>query len=235
VARVFISYAREDLARACEVHGWLVEAGHKVFMDQDPRDGIAVGEAWRQRLHERLRWADAVVCVVTSAAVASTWCTAEVATAQSRGSRLLPLRAEPDIDHPLLADVQHTDLTRDPGAARTALVAALRRIDAAGGAGWPDDRSPFPGLRPFEIDQHRVFFGRTGETKELAELVRSTAEHAKGSALLVVDPSGCGKSSLVRAGLTPLMADEPGWWTLPRAAPATVSCPAADVRRRGRV
>ncbi|MDQ3762699.1 MAG: toll/interleukin-1 receptor domain-containing protein [Actinomycetota bacterium] len=40
-----------------------------------------MGERWRQRLHERLRWADAVVCVVTSAAVASSWCAAEIATA----------------------------------------------------------------------------------------------------------------------------------------------------------
>ena len=37
--------------------------------------------------------------------------------------------------------------------------------------------------------------------------------------LLVVGPSGCGKSSLVRAGLLPLMADEPGWWTLPPILP----------------
>jgi hypothetical protein len=36
------------------------------------------------------------------------------------------------------------------------VIKALHRIDAA----WPDDRSPFPGLRPFEVDQHRVFFGR---------------------------------------------------------------------------
>ncbi len=32
-------------------------------------------EQWRSRLHERLRWADAVVCVATSGrAVASPWC-----------------------------------------------------------------------------------------------------------------------------------------------------------------
>ncbi|MGH3931501.1 MAG: toll/interleukin-1 receptor domain-containing protein, partial [Pseudonocardiaceae bacterium] len=78
MARVFISYAREDLARAREVRHWLVDSRHEVFLDQDAQDGIPVGEAWRQRLGERLRWADAVVCVVTSASVASSWCTAEV-------------------------------------------------------------------------------------------------------------------------------------------------------------
>ena len=113
MAGVFVSYASEDLALAGEVHRWLVEAGHQVFLDQNPRDGIALGEPWRARLHERLRWADAVVCVVTSAYLTSTWCAAEVATAQARGSRLLPLHAEPDLAHPLLTDVQHTDLARD--------------------------------------------------------------------------------------------------------------------------
>ncbi|MGH3826805.1 MAG: TIR domain-containing protein, partial [Pseudonocardiaceae bacterium] len=208
VARVFISHASKDRALAGEVHRWLVEAGHEVFLDQDVRDGIALGALWRQRLWERLRWADAMVCVVSSAYLVSTWCAAEVAVAQSRGSRLLPLRVEPGLDHPLLSEVQYGEVARDLVGARAVVVEALRRIDAAGGAGWSDDRSPFPGLRPFDSDRHRVFFGRAQEVKHLAELLRSAAG---GSALLVVGPSGCGKSSLVRAGLLPVMAGEPGW------------------------
>ncbi len=216
VARVFVSHASEDLALACDVHRWLIETGHEAFLDQDLRDGIVVGEQWRHRLQERLRWADAVVCVMTSAYLASAWCTAEVAAAQLWGSRLLPLRVEPGVAHPLLSEVQDTGVTRDPVGARAAVAEALRRIDAAGGAGWPDDRCPFPGLRPFDIDRHRVFFGRAEEAKQLAALLRSAAE---GAALLVVGPSGCGKSSLVRAGLVPVMADEPGWRTLPPMLP----------------
>ena len=192
-----------------------------MFLDQDLRDGILLGEEWDKRLHERLRWADAVVCVVTSAAVASTWCTAEVSIALSRGSRLLPVRAEPGVDHPLLRSVQYTDLTRDPITARAALVEALCRVDAVGGLGWPDDRSPFPGLRPLDVEDHRVFFGRGSEVEQLAGLLRSPAERAEGAVLLVVGPSGCGKSSLVRAGLLSTMAGEPGWWTLPPILPGT--------------
>jgi WD40 repeat protein/energy-coupling factor transporter ATP-binding protein EcfA2 len=214
VARVFISYSAKDRVLAVEVHRWLDDDGHEVFLYQDPREGIALGEQWRQRLHERLRWADAVVCVVTSAYVASTWCGAEVAIAQSRGSLLLPLRAEPEVTHPLLRELQHTDLALDPDAARAVLAEALRRVDAVGGSGWPDDRSPFPGLSPFDVTRHRVFFGRAEEVKQLVELLRSAAERARGTALLVVGPSGCGKSSLVRAGLVPVMAGESGWRTL---------------------
>ena len=71
MAKVFVSHASEDLRFAEEVHRWLVDDGHEVFLDRDLRDGIGVGEDWEQRLYQRLRWADAVVCVVTSAYLAS--------------------------------------------------------------------------------------------------------------------------------------------------------------------
>jgi hypothetical protein len=219
VARVFVSHAGEDAALACEMHRWLVADGHEVFLDRDLRDGIVVGEEWQARLHERLRWADALLCVLTSAYISSTWCIAEVGIAQSRGSRLLPVRAEPGVTHPLLKAVQHIDLAPDGMVARAKLAEALRRVDTSGGSGWPDDRSPFPGLRPFDTDLHRVFFGRAGEVEQSAALLRSPAEHAAHAVLLVVGPSGCGKSSLIRAGLQPVIAAEPGWVTLPAILP----------------
>jgi hypothetical protein len=219
VARVFVSHASEDQDLAGELLRWLVNDGHDVCLDQDLRDDVVFGDEWYKRLHEWLRWADAVVCVVTSAYLASTWCAAEVGIAQSRGSRLLPVLAELGVAHPLLQSNQYADMTRDSVVARATLVDSLRRVDAAGGVGWPDDRSPFPGLRPFNIDEHRVFFGRHGEVEQLAELLRSPVERAEGAVLLVVGPSGCGKSSLVRAGLLSVMANEPSWWTLPPILP----------------
>jgi WD40 repeat protein len=213
MARVFISHSSEDAVLAAEIHGWLVDGGHEAFLDQDLSDGILTGEDWERRLHERLRWADAVVCLLTSAYLVSVWCTAELAIAQSRGSRLLPVRAEHGVRHPLLNSIQYTDMT-DAHAARARLAEALQRVDAVGGLGWPDRRSPFPGLRPLDMDQHRVFFGRSAEVNELAGLLRSPAEAADGAVMVVVGPSGCGKSSLVRAGLLPVMADDPDWWTL---------------------
>jgi type II secretory pathway predicted ATPase ExeA len=219
MARVFVSHASEDRELADELHRWLTHDGHEVFLDHHPDGGIAVGEAWEQRLYERLRWADAMICLVTSAYLASPWCAAEVGVARSQGSRLLPLLAERGVEYPLLEWSQYADLVSDPVAARAAVAAALRRVDAAGGWGWPDDRSPFPGLRPFDVDQHRVFFGRAAEVEALAGLLRSPAERAGRRVLLVVGPSGCGKSSLVRAGLLPVVAEEPGWWTLPPLVP----------------
>src|SRR4051812_16606041 len=221
MARVFVSHSGKDAALADEVHRWLVDEGHESFLDQDLYDGIRAGDQWEQRLHERLRWADAMVCVLTSAYLASVWCTAELAIAQSRGSRVLPVRAEPEVDHPLLTSLQQVDMTRDACAARARLAAELLRVDASGGLGWPDDRSPFPGLRALNTDEHLIFFGRGHEVGRLATLLRSPAEQAERAVLLLVGPSGCGKSSLVRAGLLPVMAAEPHWWTLPALLPGT--------------
>src|SRR4051794_36091125 len=221
MARVFISHASKDAGAAAEVHRWLVDDGHEAFLDQDLADGLIVGEEWERRLRDRLRWADAVICVLTSAYLASVWCTAEMTIAQSRGSRLLPVRAEPGAGHPLLTSVQFVDMIADAAQARAKIAEALLRVDAAGGGGWPDDRSPFPGLRPLDTDEHSVFFGRAREVHELAMLLRSPAERADPAVLLVVGPSGCGKSSLVRAGLLPVMAAEAEWWTLPAILPGT--------------
>jgi hypothetical protein len=221
VTRVFISHASADQRLAGQVLDWLTGDGHEVFLDQDLRAGIAVGEQWQERLYERLRWADAVVCLITPAYLASTWCAAEVGIASARGSRLLPLRTAPELTHPLLIDaVQYADLDH-PQVAQAQLSEALARLDAGGGRGWPDDRSPFPGLRHFDTDMHRVFFGRHGEIQELAGWLRSPPERAAAGLLVVVGPSGCGKSSLVRAGLLPVIAAEPGWWTLPAVLPGT--------------
>ena len=238
--KVFISHSSKDQKPTEEVQQWLVAEGHAVFLDQDLRDGIEVGEDWQQRVNERLRWADVVVCVVTSAFLTSEWCPYEVGYAQARGSRLLPVRAEPGIDHPLVKATHYADLTEDPAKARAALVEALRRIDAAGGLGWADDRSPFPGLRAFEVEDHRVFFGRRREVERLAGLLRSPVERADKAVVLVLGPSGCGKSSLVRAGLLHVMAEEPGWCTLPPVLPgadpvaALARQLAAAARRCGR-
>jgi hypothetical protein len=44
VAKAFISHASEDIALAAQIHRWLVEEGHEVFLDRDLRDGISI---WR--------------------------------------------------------------------------------------------------------------------------------------------------------------------------------------------
>ena len=71
-------------------------------------------------------------------------------------------------------------------------------------------RNPFRGLRPFEADEADLFFGRKVETGAVVERLH------RHRFLAVVGASGCGKSSLVRAGAIASLrvgatADEPNW------------------------
>lgn len=61
------------------------------------------------------------------------------------------------------------------------------------------DLCPYPGLAAFRPDQAKWFFGREEVTAELLGLL--TERMARTGPLVVVGPSGTGKSSLLRAGL----------------------------------
>jgi len=63
---------------------------------------------------------------------------------------------------------------------------------------------PFPGLRPFAYADHAYFFGRDDQKFALYRLID------RSRFVTVVGSSGSGKSSLVRAGLLPLLDMETG-------------------------
>lgn len=69
----------------------------------------------------------------------------------------------------------------------------------------PVDEPPYRGLWPFQADQSEVFYGRTRLTAELTAHVEACLTDT-GMAL-VTGASGAGKSSLIRAGLIPAIAD----------------------------
>jgi len=72
------------------------------------------------------------------------------------------------------------------------------------------DANPFPGPKPYEKNQKRLFFGRRNEVEALTSLVLST------SAVLIYAPSGSGKSSLLGAGLVPNLEEDFGYRILPQ-------------------
>ncbi|MGH7737965.1 MAG: hypothetical protein ACREMP_08905 [Candidatus Tyrphobacter sp.] len=67
---------------------------------------------------------------------------------------------------------------------------------------------PFPGLRPFEASDREFFFGRRTHVLDMYGLLDLSRFIA------VIGSSGSGKSSLVRAGLLPLLEDEKTWHTV---------------------
>ena len=221
VARIFISYATPDRAIADEVLRWLRAAGHEPFLAHDPRAGVSAGEDWEQRLYRELREVDAVLGVVTSAFVASTWCSIELRIASARGCRLIPLRAEAGVRHPLMRRLQDVDYLAGSPQARDRVLQTVRRLDDRSGA-W-EGANPFPRLEPFTAALSPVFFGRTAEAREVGNRLRAT--DGTGGMLALVGPSGCGKSSLLNAGVVPLLDGDPEWLVMPSLVPGSDPVP----------
>jgi Novel STAND NTPase 1 len=76
----------------------------------------------------------------------------------------------------------------------------------------PEERpNPYVGPRPFDRDDAALFFGREAETLELGSLVIASR------LVLVYAASGAGKTSLLNAGLAPLLEREEHFDVLPGA------------------
>ena len=84
------------------------------------------------------------------------------------------------------------------------------RPDAAVGVAGRDratlwrNRCPYRGLQPFGQDDEEVFYGRQRLTTELA--VTLERQMTRGGLVIVTGASGAGKSSLLQAGLLPMLA-----------------------------
>jgi len=74
----------------------------------------------------------------------------------------------------------------------------------------PNNSTPFVGPRPFKREDASLFFGRADEADELLSLVVAERE------VLLYAQSGAGKTSLINAGLGPLLENE-GFEVLPVA------------------
>lgn len=79
----------------------------------------------------------------------------------------------------------------------------------------PSPENPFPGLRPFSIEESHLFFGREGQVDEILTKL------AKYRSVTIMGYSGSGKSSLVSCGLVPVLyggfltENGPNWQVIP--------------------
>jgi WD40 repeat protein/energy-coupling factor transporter ATP-binding protein EcfA2 len=74
---------------------------------------------------------------------------------------------------------------------------AEETLGAATNAGVASN--PFPGLRPFKIEESHLFFGREGQSDEV--LLKLSKNRFVG----VIGPSGSGKSSFIYCGVMPIL------------------------------
>ena len=59
--------------------------------------------------------------------------------------------------------------------------------------------NPFPGLRPFNMEESHLFFGREGQSDEILDML------SENKFCAVIGASGSGKSSLMYCGLIPIL------------------------------
>ena len=215
MSAIFISHSSKDNAWAERVATWLTEQGYEgIFLDFDPQVGIPAGRDWEKELYYQLRRCRAVVALCSENFKASEWCISEVAIASNLGKSLFPLQISPCTAPSLLGKAQFTRFTEDPdeGFKRLARGLAEAGLDPKDIFQWDTKRPPYPGLMAFQEKDAPVFFGRGEAIQEGLDRLHNLRRYGGKSLLLVLGASGCGKSSLVRAGIVPRLRRDPENW-----------------------
>jgi formylglycine-generating enzyme required for sulfatase activity len=227
---VFISYTRADaLAQAEALHKALASAGLRVFKDDR---ALRPGQRWFGEIEDALASCRHFVVLLGRAGL-DRWVGAETQVALSRhfsatpaatqsGQRLtiLPVLLEgtpPQLMRTFLAQFQSLGWPAEQGEPPAELVAALA-AQPANAAGKPlVEGCPYRGLGAFQKDDAQLFFGRERDLVALLGRLGEVDPPRPGDAhamaqprrqlrwLSIVGGSGTGKSSLLRAGLLPLV------------------------------
>ncbi len=202
---VFLSHASADTEPARQLARGLRGAGLRVWLDADE---LAPGDLWMERIESALLGAQAFAVYVGPSGV-QRWVDRETRLALERsvsepGFSLIPVLGPGGSLEALpffLRQHQVLDLREglDSGGGLAVLVGALLEQGPRRVRLLPADETPFRGLLAFDVANSHLFFGRDQEAAELLEGLK------RASFVAVVGGSGTGKSSLVRAGLVPLL------------------------------
>jgi hypothetical protein len=132
-ARIYISFADEDRARAMDFVRWLNDSGWHVTADD--RHSFARGDRWLPP--RRLDSCDVLLCMITPGWLVSTYCHHEYSYCAKRGKFVLPVLCElSDVDllSPALRALPRIDLRQNRMVDYLALKEVLNQA--------PAERSP---------------------------------------------------------------------------------------------
>jgi WD40 repeat protein/energy-coupling factor transporter ATP-binding protein EcfA2 len=210
---VFLSYNGKDRSTIVEIADRLRRAKLEPWFDQWY---LAGGASFSQEIPDALRASRACAVFVGPNGIGD-WTREELALALDRAAKdrdfrafavLLPgLDADEPFDAstlpPLLTTRTWVDLRRGvaDGATFQMLINAVLGVagppDGQAGSSGDADVCPYRGLQVFDEESAEFFFGREADTQRVLEKLKA------GRFLVVLGPSGSGKSSLVRAGVVP--------------------------------
>ncbi|MEQ1513064.1 MAG: TIR domain-containing protein [Lysobacteraceae bacterium] len=220
MSAIFVSHSSKDLDATADIRAWLDAQGYRsYFLDFDEAQGIAASQKWEQSLYEQMNRSQALLAVITPAWLESKWCFAELVQAREKGKPIFPVKAADCQLDGILDDTQVIDLVTDRAAGFRRLAFGLNAqgLDPSNIFSWDSRRPPFPGLEAHQEADAAIFFGRSLEIQGMRETLDGMRRFRQKTPrlLLVLGPSGSGKSSLVRAGLIPrLRSDREHWLPL---------------------
>ena len=220
--RIFLSYSRTDRAACAELREALIGAGYEVFRDED---SLRVGDRWLTKLQSALADCEAFVVLVGRDGVRR-WVGAEVEVALIRHLSphedterlpIFPVLLEGVMTEslpPLLTLHQSFQWTAHEPVLPALCEAIARRTLRAPLA--PFEGCPFLGLNAFQRGDAALFFGRRLDTLRMIaclgdqretnpDQLRADGNGAYHRWLQIDGNSGTGKSSLVNAGLLPMI------------------------------
>ena len=122
MASVFLSYDREDRARAAPIAAALEKAGHSVWWDRH----IKGGAQYSKEIEDALGRADAVVVLWSNQSVESPWVRDEAVAGRDKGG-LVPATIDGTAAPLGFRQYQTVDLSSDRGRARSAAIKELCR------------------------------------------------------------------------------------------------------------
>jgi formylglycine-generating enzyme required for sulfatase activity len=214
--QVFLSYSHNDPDAAANLRAQLEKCGLGVFRDAEK---IRQGELWLERLQSELDACTGFIVLVGRDGVRR-WVGAETQAALNRHFVIHDDDKRLPIFPIVLGDTQPETLpvflrlfqaTRWNGtdALPDELLKQIRDRTLVANKTFMFEGCPFVGLDAYRVDQAELFFGRQQDTLKALACFDTRAGHDIVRWLEINGNSGSGKSSLMNAGLLPLV--DQGW------------------------
>jgi formylglycine-generating enzyme required for sulfatase activity len=212
---VFLSYSHNDLEAATSLRSQLEKRGLAVFRD---RESLREGDLWLNRLQEAVDACGSFVVLAGRDGVRR-WVGAETQVALSRyfgphdDTKRVPIfpillgDTSPETLPAFLRLFQGTLWNGADALPESLLDRICARASVPGKIPFED--CPFVGLNAYQPDQAHLFFGRQKETLDALACFDTRSGGQTVRWLEINGNSGCGKSSLMNAGILPLV--DQGW------------------------